>query len=491
MFEKYFEYILISLFILFVILITYGFIRFIRLKYLQKLIRYSILKKQQQLPENCLYSSYILDECTKILFYKNNKKSRIAILTLANANPTKAIEYFSERDFYLSCLLQAHFEPQKIYKHMLKSKRKWLNHKKYVVFFALMAHLCFDEKNFIQIMQKIKAPKINSQLKAYYQYISAYAYLKEADMLSASQNASLALKNFKKYHYLAEEGFCYLLLAEIYRLSCVNDIAQTMVDSAIKIFSFQKLSLYHAQALATAGRLMLFENRHEEAEDKFNQAITISSSQQIGADILNQLSLLHISKGNISKAEKLAKEALVKHQKFKSRTGEALSLQLLGQIKLSKKQYNKSVEYSKQAAEIYHKLQNHSAYAESLYVISSSLFKNNKYQLSEKYLRKILDLCRNHPNNFHQANAYSLLGLIYQQTGDLQRAKVLFQQSLHLEQSNERCQGMVADYTNLAIIDEKIGNLNSARANIEIALEYAQKTEDVELIKLIKSKKIV
>ena len=63
----------------------------------------------------------------------------------------------------------------------------------------------------------------------------AISYLQEGDMLSASEQASLALKLFKHQHFLFEEAQTYLLLAEIYRISCVNDIAQTMIESALKI----------------------------------------------------------------------------------------------------------------------------------------------------------------------------------------------------------------------------------------------------------------
>ena len=62
----------------------------------------------------------------------------------------------------------------------------------------------------------------------------------------------------------------------------------------------------------------------------------------------------------------------------------------------------------------------------------------------------------------------------------------MIQQSLHLEQRNDRFSGIAADYANLALIENLRGDENSAKANIKTALEYALKTEDDDLINLIK-----
>ena len=140
------------------------------------------------------------------------------------------------------------------------------------------------------------------------------------------------------------------------------------------------------------------------------------------------------------------------------------------------------------AAQLYDEQENASARAECLYLEASALCKLHQDEKAEPLLRKILDYCAQKSLNFHTANAYSLLGLIYLRSRDLQRAKVLFQQSLHLEQSNERCPGLAADYANLALIESQTGNAGAARSNLEIALEYAQKTQDDELIKLISEK---
>ena len=66
----------------------------------------------------------------------------------------------------------------------------------------------------------------------------------------------------------------------------------------------------------------------------------------------------------------------------------------------------------------------------------------------------------------------------------------MLQQSLFLEQNHERCNGLAADYANLALIEKLSGNQSAAADNIKLALEYAQKTEDADLINLIQKQTI-
>ena len=73
------------------------------------------------------------------------------------------------------------------------------------------------------------------------------------------------------------------------------------------------------------------------------------------------------------------------------------------------------------------------------------------------------------------------------QKHDLSRAKALLQQSLHLEQNHNRCSGLATDYANLALVENLSGDFNAAAESQKIALEYALKTEDNDLIELIKN----
>lgn len=486
--EKYFTYLIIVGFALSLALpLIYLHLK-IKLKNLQKLTRLRVMKKQQKSENTVLFSSPILNDCCQILFKDTSKKAQEALANLTVGKLHKAIDYLKPIKPQLSLLLEAHQNAQDAYKQMLKQKISWSDNAEYHLFLALLAHILFDKRTMHNAIAKINPQKLNSRNKAYYNYCASYAYLYDGDMLSASQRASLALEYFRKKRYSHEGYKCYLLLGEIYRLSCVNDVAQTMIDAAIKINKEQNMPQYTAESTAALGMLMLFENRFEEADDKFNSAIKLAQTESLQADILNQKTLLYIAQDKTKEAIKEAKKAYSIFVKLKNVHGLAFSLQLLAQIYFNKRQYNKAIECADKASSLYTKKHNFSAMLECMYLSADILFKQNKLKKSEELLRKIIENDRKQKHNFHIANAYSLLGLIYIRRNDLQRAKVLLQQSLHLEQRHRRCEGLVSDYTNLAVIDILCGNHDNAKDNMQTALEYAKQTGNNELTELIEKK---
>ena len=488
---KYFEYIAVILSVFLFLIPTVIWRLRLRLRYLQKLTRINVLKRQQFSEKSVLFSSDILNSAVRKLYFSRHPAARDALIYAVGGRVSKASAFFAESQPMLALLLSAHENAEPAYKKMLKQKRLWTDAPQYCIYLPILAHLLFDYKTLMQIIGKYN-PKVlrkhSRQTLAYYQHIAACAYLFDGNMLSASQSASSALKAFQKFKYSAEEAATYLLLAEIYRISCVNDIAHTMLEAALKIYKAQNLKLLSAKTVAAWGMLLLFENRHEEAENKYLQALELSPVQALKADICNQLALFYIVQNKYTDALRFARSALAINTTLRHYFSLAFSRQLLGQISFQKKQYAKSREHLQYAADLYLKQNNFSAYSECLYLMAESYYKQSRYPNAEKLLRQILEVKQKQNNNFHTANAYSLLGLIYLQTGDYQRAKVLFQQSLHLEQNHERCEGLLVDYANLALIDELGGNIPAAQSNLQIALEYAKKTENNDLINIIENK---
>ncbi|MBQ9270680.1 MAG: hypothetical protein IJ218_00220 [Alphaproteobacteria bacterium] len=486
--EKYFAYILISALI--VIIITALFLLYwrIRLRYLQNLTRINILKRQQTINQNTFFSTVIINSCVQKLFFLGGKTAKSALLWLVAGKPEKAIIYLESRTPLLALFLNAHINPYGAYRKISQQKRLCLLTPEYGVFLPILTYLAYNYKATEKYVNKLSLyfnNKKNNTTSAYYNYIASFVYMHDGEMLSASQNASAALKVFQKKQYAIETAACHLLLAEIYRISCVNDVASAMIDSAIKIYQTQNTPLFEAKAVVAKGMLMVFENRYEEAAEQYQKAIDMPITEQLRADIYNQQTLLLLIKGKFNKAEKLSKTALNLQQNLKNQHGLALALQLSAQIAFAQKKYVKTIRLANRAVAMYELQQNYSAQAECLYLAAESRCKQHLYGEAEKYLRTILWLNRRHPNSFHTANAYSLLGLIYMQRHDLQRAKVLFQQSLHLEQSKQRCEGMVADYANLALIEELTNNPETAVSNWQTALEYAHQSGDIELENLI------
>lgn len=460
----------------------------IKLKHLQKLTRIRVMKRQQKNKKALFLSSIILNNCCKKLFFSTDKKAGLALSALIGGRMQKTADYFKDTYPLLSLLAEAHYDTASAYKKILKQKTLWLKNAEYCVYLPLLAYIMFDKKNMHSAITKINPQKLSKCNLAYYNYCAAFAYLYDGDMLSASQKASNALEYFRKKKYSYEGAKCYLLLGEIYRLSCVNDVAQTMIEAAVKINQEQKMPQFYALSTAALGMLMLFENRYEEADDKFNTALQSAQTDDLRADIHNQKALLYIAQNKLKNANKEIIKALPIFINSKNKHGQAFSQQLSAQIYFNKKQYTRAVKLAEEAQKIYMKTNNFSAVLECMYLSADALFKQNKLKKSEDILRKMLEINEKQKHNFHIANTYSLLGLIFLRKKDLQRAKVLLQQSLHLEQRHRRCEGMVADYANLATIDILSGNQDDAGDNIKVALEYAKQTGSNELIELIKKK---
>lgn len=487
--EKYFVYMAIIIFLAAIFLPAMLLRWRWRLKYLQNLVRINVLKRQQKSEPDTFFSTYILNRCCRVLYFKHTLKARVALSKLVAGYTEYAVAYLETLDEQLSLLLYAHTNLNAAYKKMLKNKRQWQNHPRYGIFFALVAYLSYDRKTFNLTLSKLEAspaPRRSSVLTAYRNLALSFAYSYEGEMLSASQTASAALKIFQKKQYALETAACHLILADIYRLSCVNDVAETMIDSAIKIYQTQKTPLFLAHATVIKGMLMVFENRREAAAELYQKALDMPITDRLRADIYNQLALLQIIEGKLTAAAKTLSTALNIHRQQQNRHSTALSLQLLAQTAYLQKHYRIAVKYAEQARKIYTLTQNHSAYAECLYLTASAQYRQHSLAKAENNLRDILKWTRHISCNFHVANAYNLLGLIYMQKGDLQRAKVLIQQSLHLEQRCQRNEGLAADYFNLALIETLTDHPEDAAYNRQIAEEYATQAGDTELLDLVK-----
>lgn len=482
-----FEYSAFILFAVFTFLCGFTVIQFIRYKHLIKLTKLHILRRQQK-QDVSFYADDIIEKCVKILFFKRSKPAKKALAELVCGKINSAENIIAQKHRTTALFLRAHHDINSAYRELKKSFKNKKNNTNYLLLFADLALRFFDYDKARTIIKRANYKRIRGVYRALYDQISAVVYIRDADMLSASSNASKALKYFQKHDMPIKEAETYLILGEIYRMSCVNDVAQTMIESAVKIYDKFNFNLFKARAVAILGMLMVFENRMEEAADKFDSALQSVKLNQTKAEILNQVALMNISENNVKKSFKNATDALKLHQKQKNKRGIALSLQILAHLHYAKNHLHKTVDCAEKAILLYLKQKNFSAVCECLYLQATVFFKQAKTATAEKILRRILKISEQHDNNFHYANAYSLLGLIYLQKNDLQRAKVLIQQSLHLEQRNDRAFGMIVDYANLSLIENMRGDKTSAAANLQTALEYALKTENEDLINLIKER---
>ena len=340
------------------------------------------------------------------------------------------------------------------------------------------------------LIEKIDDRRSNNYTKAIKYYIQSICSTSNGDMLDASQKASLALRFFEKDKAFFEMAKTYLQLGTIYRVSATYDIAQCMFEAAKDIFIKMKLDIYHAISLANLGMLTAAQKRYEEAEECFAKAleINIKLNNLCGqAEILNQIALMETTKKQYDKALDLAQSAQNIHHQNNNIVGEALSWDIISYIKSGEQKYQEVIETTAKAINLYEITNNTSAKYEMLFMQASAYFELGKYIEAENILRNIIKFSDEHSSCFHSANAYNLLGLIFLQKNDLQKAKTFFMQAVQREERNDRLSGAAVDYANLALIEQKCGNQEQAEKTLKLALEYAQNSDDNNLIEQIKS----
>ncbi len=485
----FFEDMLVVFFILLLLILPFVWWRVRqRLKYLQKLARINILKRQQKMDGNQIYISFIISSSVTLLYFSFSAAAGKALKELVGGRVAKACRFLAHRYNVLAVLLSAHQNAKLAFKKLKKQKLWDKGNRRLVVFYPLTALQIFEHRQAQIWLEQISRSKLYGLGRAYLDYADTHTCIYNGDMAAAAKNIQHALKIFRRRHYVVEEAACYMKLAEIYRLSCMNDMAFAMLSAAADIYEKLQTPLYLAAAVAAKGMLMLFENRYDEAAAFYEQAQQLAPTEKMKADITNQQALLNLSIGKLYKAQKQVRQTKNFYQKISNNIGLAFSLQLEGQIAYEQAHYHKSVIVLQQAADLYFRQHNYTAYAESAYGTANGLCKLGKYAVAESVLQRLLQHLRQHDSAFHIANIYSLLGLINMETDNLPIAEKWLQKSLTLEQKDNRYTGAATDAVNLAVIKQLEGNVKQAHQYSEQALDFAIKTEDKQFIELIKNK---
>lgn len=455
-----------------------------------KMAAKAILKKASRQNNEIFFCEPVLRRVVSLLRHRRKAKKALVYLTVGRI--TLAQNYLRQKGYKLEALLlRAHLFPRETISSLEEYIRE--NPQDQTALGALAELYFVTGNNGLGqlVLDKINLSKASLYVRGIYWYYQTGFYLKDGDMLAASQSCARAEKYFlqEKAFYAAARS--YLLMGTVYRLCFIEDVASFMFRSALKIY--QQLNYVPGQAAAygNLGMLSSASEHFDEAQSYFEQARELYKHNNLPqgvAEIDNQLGLLNILNRDYASAEVFLQKALLRHRELSSVPGLAFNAELRSYLASARKNYELSLQTASEAAGLYLELDNYSAYLESLYLQAEALCASQRDSAAEQALRRIIEFSREHPSSFHIANAYSLLGLIFMRRGELQRAKGLFQQSLEQEQRNDRWSGQASDYANIGLLELRCGQTDQAQKHLQAALDLAISLGDNNMAAYLKQK---
>lgn len=323
--------------------------------------------------------------------------------------------------------------------------------------------------------------------RALYHYLIAGKALYETDMLNASTHAYKALNIYQKLGFIYEKGETSLLLAQIYRITGIFDIADTMLQEAKKCFRQLGFSAKMTETIAYAGLLELNRENFDAGIKSLKEAADIAVKNKLTAtyaDILNWLGLAYYLKNDIPAAEENFKTA---YKNATAPAGQYYAAEMLARIKLKTEDFKEALHHVNKAVAIGKNLHNPDMQSEILYLKAEIHHKLQQNGQSAQILTNLIRQKRSSSSPFYIANAYTLLGLIKLQKNELTAAKTLFKQAVDLEHGRNRLKGAAIDYNNLAVISRLEGNTKEADMYLKQALAYAEEINDEELKNSLKT----
>lgn len=356
----------------------------------------------------------------------------------------------------------------------------------------LMAHIfwCYGKfEKFRNVWKTVKPRwRMTRYERALYYYLKAQNDFFETDLESASFSCSRALRLYQKLGFVYEEAECYLLLAQIYRVTGIFDVAETMIKEADKRFTLLNINVKKAECKAYTGLIYFGREQYNIAAKYLAKGVSLAKNHKLyrtAADINNWLGLAFYMNKQIRLANRCFFTAF---QNARTRACKTYAAEMIARIFYVRNNYPKALKYIQIAIDTSDVEVSLAGHLEKLYLKAEILFAQRQYDSCKKILNKIIKKKLSPTIPFYVANVYTLLGLVFLKENDIRQAKTLFKQAVDLEHGKNRLKGAAVDYNNLAEIAFREGNRDEAEKYLQQALLYAKQVEDEELMTYLKAK---
>ena len=256
------------------------------------------IQKKIALLKTPFFSSLIIAEVVKIALYNTNNK---LINLLIDENIPKAASLLIKYNPFYAILLKGFTNPNLAIKKISALLKKNPNNSTYAAWLALLYNVVGDKSKSQSSWDNVKYKNLPLYLKAHHQAHIAHCALKNGDLDFASKLFYQAADLFHRSLAFYEEADIYLYLGTVYRVSFLDDIAETLFLSALKSFKSLNFDEGIAKSLANLGILMIGQERFDEANDYLNKSLDITKKIKKSiacAEIHNQLALSYLLQKN-------------------------------------------------------------------------------------------------------------------------------------------------------------------------------------------------
>ncbi|HKD06723.1 MAG TPA: serine/threonine-protein kinase [Bryobacteraceae bacterium] len=273
-------------------------------------------------------------------------------------------------------------------------------------------------------------------------YDMAERYLRKAYELDLKLYGSDARPTATAMHALA--GDDYLLgdyaAANAWFQKALPVYRRHVNDATFEMRQMPAILSDAAFAARAVGRLDEAEALWREAL-AYNLRVSVPNRASVSGTIKTFLAQLYVDRGEISKADSLASEAVRELRGVRDRPSLAQALIDLGNIRRLQGRYVEADASLQEGTKLYEKAQgsDHPNVAYGLISLATSRYYQGKYDLAEKDARRANEIVAKHAggSHYHQS-AYIALGLILSKTGAAKEAEPLLRAALSSAQQKSR-----------------------------------------------------
>lgn len=307
------QYFIIFLWIFFIIFFVWQSLRFYRR--LRQKLRETVILKVTPKKENAeFFSNYVFDAVADIIFKAPRSRQKELLKVFFSNNEEPVWKYIKTKNKTLYEVLKG----KDLSQISLKSQS---------VFGLMMAGWYFFEtgapEKVAHILKKLPQRGLSDFEKNLKKLFQAGQHLHQTDLKKAARKADIAAVWFHQQKFWIEEAEADLLLAEIFRMSGLDDNAEVYMRHAKKLYHQCGSERGLAKLKALEGVECLCQKDFEHAKINLQESLKEAQRNKqivLECQILNQLARLYHDCGQKKRGLHFAKTTYQKVQKIKDKS---------------------------------------------------------------------------------------------------------------------------------------------------------------------------